>query len=826
MKSNDYLKREREIRGWSQARLAQEIGTTAVNIGRWERGASIPSPYFRERLCITFGKDAQALGLVPKDEEHSLLGTTKSFFSPYSANPTTGIFDPAIPVPKQEREELVGRQTLLRQMQQAICAEGNSPARVLHGLPGVGKTTLAVALANDADVRTHFSDGILWAGLGPKPNLLQHLNRWGALLGIPLKDVTRSHAPEIWTTIIRTAIGLRRMLIVIDDAWELEASFVCKVGGSRCAYIVTTRCPQLAVSFARNGAIKVPELNEKEGVTLLRSLASPIVKYASDSVRALCKAAGGLPLALTIMGKYLQVQAYSNQPRRLQNALEQLQIPEYRLHVGEPHIIPEYHPNLPLGATVSLQSVIAVSDQRLDNAARLALQALSVFPPKPNSFSEESAMAVSAASVETLDALYDIGLLECSSPGRYTLHQTIADYARISCNDAARYTLYQKRLVTHIIDYVKRQKQNIEALEEETENILAALDLAYQQGWSDELIEGLCSLMPFLSFRNLYTQAEAQLQRAREVAKSANDPRSLARILYHQGDIALKQGMCTRAEACYREGLGLAQETHSQEMISFFLRGLGNVARIQRDYAQAESVLAEGLELARQFNADEHLCLLLLDFGLLLTLRQKYTQAEKCLLEALTLARSLEQHELISVALTSLGRVAIEQENYAQAEAWLLEGLTIASRLDHHERMSHLLTNLGMIAMRQGDNRQAETYLQEGQALTHGRHQRAHYCSLLLQWGELSLKLQRHETAAAAFHEALTAMPEGNSELCAHTYYGLARVSAAEGNLSTAREWGQKSMRIFEELDHPHVSLVKQWIETCALPKTVEEQQR
>ena len=44
-------------------------------------------------------------------------------------------------------------------------------------------------------------------------------------------------------------------------------------------------------------------------------------------------------------------------------------------------------------------------------------------------FAEEAALAVSQAPVEALDVLFDAGLLESSGAGRYTLHQTIADYA-------------------------------------------------------------------------------------------------------------------------------------------------------------------------------------------------------------------------------------------------------------------------------------------------------------------------------------------------------------------------------------------------------------
>lgn len=66
---NEILKREREQRGWSQARLAELIGTDAATVSRWERGYATPSPYFREHLCRIFEKSTQDLGLLPEKQE-------------------------------------------------------------------------------------------------------------------------------------------------------------------------------------------------------------------------------------------------------------------------------------------------------------------------------------------------------------------------------------------------------------------------------------------------------------------------------------------------------------------------------------------------------------------------------------------------------------------------------------------------------------------------------------------------------------------------------------------------------------------------------------
>lgn len=64
MAPNRRLKQARELRGWSQARVAEKIGTDATTVSRWERGLFSPTPYFREKLCKLFDQNAEELGLM------------------------------------------------------------------------------------------------------------------------------------------------------------------------------------------------------------------------------------------------------------------------------------------------------------------------------------------------------------------------------------------------------------------------------------------------------------------------------------------------------------------------------------------------------------------------------------------------------------------------------------------------------------------------------------------------------------------------------------------------------------------------------------------
>ncbi len=66
--ANKLLRAARERRGWSQAALADQVGTTELTIGRWERGERTPQLLYRARLCEIFDMTAEELGLVKQEQ--------------------------------------------------------------------------------------------------------------------------------------------------------------------------------------------------------------------------------------------------------------------------------------------------------------------------------------------------------------------------------------------------------------------------------------------------------------------------------------------------------------------------------------------------------------------------------------------------------------------------------------------------------------------------------------------------------------------------------------------------------------------------------------
>ena len=375
------LKRARERQGWSQEYVAQQVGTDAFTVSRWERGVTMPSPYFRQKLSTLFGLSAPDLGLVPqeKDEHTDQVSTTPDVL----ALPHKPVLDPSIPSMLTGEHGLVGRDDLLHRLKQRLLVAGRGVTSALVGLPGVGKTALAIALAHDDEMRARFPDGILWMGLGRQPDVLGGLSRWGMMLeSMPIDQGQRSN-PAAWAASVHNAIGQRHILLVIDDAWEIADALAFQIGGPNCAHLVTTRFPELARRFAARGTTEVHELDSTDGRLLLMRLAPEVVQAEPEEAQALVTAVGGLPLALTLLGNYLRAQAHSRQPRRLRAALERLRNADERLRLSEYQPLVGGHPSLSTGTPLSLQAMIGISDQQVSEEVRATLRGLESSHPSP-----------------------------------------------------------------------------------------------------------------------------------------------------------------------------------------------------------------------------------------------------------------------------------------------------------------------------------------------------------------------------------------------------------------------------------------------------------
>lgn len=296
---------------------------------------------------------------------------------------------------------LVGRDSDLHFLKSKLSLAGQAyiGARTLiavHGWPGVGKTALVSALMHDADIQHIFCDGVLWLSVGEQPDLPAKMAVWLRTLGAA--EMPYACSMEESRGQLAALLCSRRMLLILDDVWEAEHAVPFLAGGRNCATLITTRCPDVALSLAPTAAdsYRLNVLKDDDSLALLRQLAPSAVKAHSRECLMLVQDLEGLPLALQAAGRLLNIEAnrgfgVTELFHELHDGVRLLDAPA-----------PSDRIDLATGNIPALYTLVANSLDYLDSAARRCY--------------------ISLGDVATLSALFDLtdmkSVWQMDDPGR------------------------------------------------------------------------------------------------------------------------------------------------------------------------------------------------------------------------------------------------------------------------------------------------------------------------------------------------------------------------------------------------------------------------
>jgi tetratricopeptide (TPR) repeat protein/transcriptional regulator with XRE-family HTH domain len=803
---NHQLKRARHERGWSLQDMADKIDQLVKQryeigeqnkysiiidgkmLSEWERGTSVPRPSARRILCELFGKTPEQLGFL------------------LDLPPVTrfNLYDPSVPRPFLDPLDFVGRDPLLQHVEDRLCNRENEciVLTALHGLPGVGKTALSIQLVHTPRIQEHFRDGVLWASVGRIPNVQGTLLRWGELLGLSTAEMTKLTSRQALIQVIRTAIGERRMLLVLDDIWEAqEMEALQQAGGPSCSYLITTRWFPLAKHFGEEKVVLVEELDEEQGLKLLKRFIDITAEEEGDA-RALVRAVGGLPLALRLMGSYLLTSKWAKRRTRFLTALNHLQQAEVRLMEIEEKQGFQRHSSLPEGVAISLAAVIRLSEEVLSDDARQALWALSAFPSKPNTFSHEAALAVAAKSDEVLQRLSDAKLIEMSSQERYTLHQTIADYASLKRPD----TSAEKRMAKYFAEHVSNTSERV--LEIDEVNIERALTAMHQHGQHELLIQLCVGMQNFWRNGGRREASQKHLPKAIAAAEALalrtgqrQDRLIRAELAYAYGQTFFQMGRSDQAEQWFQTSLTIRQAEGDRQAEGVVFSALARVSLSKGQMGKAEWYTLQALTIHRELGARNEEGVDLSTLGQVALRRRQLAAAEEYCQAALLIRREVGNRRGERIDLTSLSEIALDRGQLTKAEEYSKKALSLSREAETLDRRGEAasLRNLGYIALLVGNRlKTLENALH--QVLSTFQQVLAfrvdeEMLSLLLHQAE-----KQYDTAEEYLHQALSihhAMedPEGEGGTLSH----LAALAEVHGQMEQAESLYRESLTLFEK---------------------------
>jgi DNA-binding SARP family transcriptional activator len=324
-------------------------------------------------------------------------------------------------------------------------ADEETPTVVISaigGTAGVGKTALAVQWAHQVAAR--FPDGQLYVNLrgydpGPPVPAAEALAGFLRALGVPGQDIPAEEDER--AARYRSLLAGRRLLVVLDNAGEVEQVRPLLPGSAGCVVVVTSR-DMLAGLIARDGAARLDLdlLPLTEAVGLLRALIGERVDADPAAAAVLAARCARLPLALRVAAEL----AAARPDVSLTGLAGELADQQRRLDLldagGDPR--------------TAVRAVFSWSSRHLDADAARVFR-LAGLHPGPD-FDPAAAAALTGDTVERarllLGVLARAHLVEPTGAGRYGMHDLLRTYAAEQAHtmDSAQ---AQDAALTGLFDY-------------------------------------------------------------------------------------------------------------------------------------------------------------------------------------------------------------------------------------------------------------------------------------------------------------------------------------------------------------------------------------
>jgi DNA-binding SARP family transcriptional activator len=387
-----------------------------------------PGAELRQLHAELLAKDGAALaGVISAGSVPAAPGATQS------ARLVTEPEEPrrAVPAPAQlpaDIADFTGRDEQVQRLSELLSHAGDEASSdpgvvriaVVAGAGGLGKTSLAVHAAHRA--RGSFPDGQLYVDLlGATPNPVPPgdvLARFLRDLGVDGRDIPVDEAER--AARYRSTLAGRRMLVVLDNAWDAAQVRPLLPGTASSAVLVTTRSRMPDLASTRLVDLNV--LDDDDALKLFVKVVGEDRAAAEPEATAeLLEACAGLPLAIRICAARLVTRSgwtIAAMAARLRDVHRRLD----EMRAGDLAVRASFQ--------VSFASLPASTDEQgIDPDRAFCLLGLWTGPSVPAT----AAAALFGVGVhlaeDALEVLVDAHLLESVGTDRYRFHDLLRVYA-------------------------------------------------------------------------------------------------------------------------------------------------------------------------------------------------------------------------------------------------------------------------------------------------------------------------------------------------------------------------------------------------------------
>ncbi len=748
---------------------------------------------------------------------------------------------------------------------------------LIEGMPGVGKTALAVRVAHL--VRGQYPDGALYLNLhshdpgSPSLDPAEALRRLLRMLSVPATQVPESigERAALW----RAHMNRRRAVVILDDAaGHDQIRPLLPAPASRCLILITSRRRLPSIGGACTLTLDV--LSAGEAIALFRGIAGESRTRDAGQVATAAKLCGRLPLAIQLAAGRI---ARDGSPG-LADLTEEL--PQSPAWLGGTGVVnPE------------VTAAFDLSYRALEPEHQRFFRRLGAGPCACFSLPAAAALGgcTLAEAEKALVTLADCHLLARGADGQFRFHHLIRGYAatRAAQDDSET---GQRQAVSRLLDYYlstaaqagrvlhpsrRRDQPPVTRspdthpppggpalgtredaaawLELEWRNILQAAHYAGRHEWTRQCADLICLLSDFLVINAYWDEAIEAATVALQASRDLADPARIARALLALGTVRQQTGrhemaipLAQEAAAIYRslgdasgeaeslDQIGLAHQrtARSREALAYFAearilyrasRDRGGVADTLSHsgiaswhlgrYREASAHLRNALSLYRNVGDRRGEAKALNNLGRVYLYHGYHRDALDAYQKSLQIFREIGGAQNEAILYQNIGSVHHYKGSYEEALAACRQALAIYRSIGDLPDEADVLNDIGAIYQSAACYDEALASHQRAQAIAGEIRDLSQQLLALRMIADIHRGSGRYGEALDSYHTALGLAREiGDAYEEGKVLVGIAESTLSTQRADTARIIFRQALDIFERLGVPEAESARIRIET------------
>ncbi|QFZ17113.1 AfsR/SARP family transcriptional regulator [Saccharothrix syringae] len=719
-----------------------------------------------------------------------------------------------VPAPARN---FIGRGDLLADLDALLDQDGRGQVVALHGMPSVGKSQLALKWA--ARHLDRFPDGNLYLELrGHSPGTPVAADD---VLAFLLKSLGAERIPATGDerqSELRRVLANRRMLILLDDAYDSRQVRPVLAATANCFTIITSRTRLVGLGVRDHVDLKaVPPLSRAESLFLLRKeIGYARADREPDALRDLADLVDGLPLGLRIIA-----QQVAHRPgTSISELVEEFRDQEGLGVLGAVHDSDDDSVTLPVAFSWSFRDL----PEEIAHTFRL----LGLNPTAE--FGLDAAVALLGAPEEVVSAhlgvLVRTNLLDHgNAPRRFRLHDTLHGFAlllvrrdeptRVRADAMTRlldWYLASSGVAAHMLDPQTSpvpplpgmssnaispadQTEALKWLTQERANLTAAVPQAVRHGFHGHAWRLSANFHEAYDRSGRYEDVLASHRAALKAAAVLDDQEALSGTHSNIGMVLYRLCRFDEAQNHFKAGAEIAERIGAQEIQLICAHNLASIQLAIGEVGSAIELYRETLEAVRRSGFRDGEAYALSELANAYRRIERDDLALDFYQQALLIRRAINHTRGVASTLTDIGRLRFERGEHEEALRLLREALEVHPAGGDRDRAGEALVTITEVEYDLGRFDEAIAHAKQAVALctsTAGVHARERQGHVLHIWGHALVALGELHEAEVRWSQAVEVLNGLNQVEVETLVQHLANLRSSPSDIPLPRTNGAK----------------------------------